>query len=264
MHDFWEPTPAGHPFKLWPSRYLHSNVHVQGTVIINLNKVSQALHNFFSASFTKACYNTLDWAITIFLLVHRKLERIDQVFTQTLRSRLRFKNLCLTGTDTCLYHQQPVGRSPIIFFSTDCAPPAAVLLSGRYTPNIILKKQLQCEHKYDRVAPPCDTSLPPDLRDETPQEICAPQHNSLYKAQPSRLVFCPFFKGFAYFFEGPFRRAYSSHSPFFNAKKPCFIILGVQSMSLQHLMLPLALYPFLLFFLGILRKLLFLFLLQHC
>ena len=72
-------------------------------------------------------YNVLNRTVTISLLVRQQLERIDQVFTQTLRYRVRFEDLCLSGTDSCLYHQQPVGRSPFIFFSTDCAPPTAVL-----------------------------------------------------------------------------------------------------------------------------------------
>ena len=82
-------------FARWPS-YLRRPctflqvAHLQGTMIIDFKKVSQALHNSFSVSFTKACYNTLDWAISIFLLVGQQLERIDPVFTQTLRRRLRF------------------------------------------------------------------------------------------------------------------------------------------------------------------------------
>ena len=59
----------------------------------------------------------------------------------------------------------------------------------------------------------------------------------------------------------------SSQPPPFSAKKACFIILGVQAVSLQHFYLihvffgrrfavPMALYPFLHFFLGILSKLL--------
>ena len=52
----------------------------QGTVIINYNKVSQALLNSFSVSFTKAFNNSLDWAITISLLVCQQLERIDPSF----------------------------------------------------------------------------------------------------------------------------------------------------------------------------------------
>ena len=67
--------------------------HVHGTAIINSNEVSQALHNSSSASFTKACYNTLDWAIAIFLQVRQQLERIDQVLTQTLRCRMRLKKM---------------------------------------------------------------------------------------------------------------------------------------------------------------------------
>ena len=66
--------------------------------------VSQALHRTFPASSQKACYNTLDWAVAIFLLVGQQFERIDQVFTQTLWHRMHFENLCLAGTGTCLCH----------------------------------------------------------------------------------------------------------------------------------------------------------------
>ena len=43
----------------------------------NFITVSPALHNSFSASLTKDCYNSLDWAISIFLLSRQQLERID-------------------------------------------------------------------------------------------------------------------------------------------------------------------------------------------
>ena len=40
-----------------------------------------------------ACDNTLDRAVTITLLVRQKLERIGQVFTQTLRRRVCSKTI---------------------------------------------------------------------------------------------------------------------------------------------------------------------------
>ena len=85
--------------KLQTSRVITKQLHAQ------VRESPQALHNSFSTSFTKACYDTLDWAISIFLLVRQQLESIDQIFTQTLRCRTRLENLCLTCTDTCLYQQ---------------------------------------------------------------------------------------------------------------------------------------------------------------
>ena len=71
--------------------------HVQGTVIVNFKEVSQALHNFFSASFTKARNNTLVGLSPSFCWF-----AIDQVFTQTLRCRLRFKTFAwLALTPVC-------------------------------------------------------------------------------------------------------------------------------------------------------------------
>ena len=55
-----------------------------------------------------------------------------------------------------------------------------------------------------------DTSLSSGWRDDTPQEIRALQHTSLNNVHASRFIFCHFFKGLAYSFEDPFRRAYSN------------------------------------------------------
>ena len=81
---------------------------------------------------------------------------------------------------------------------TKCSPP--------------VEKLLQFGHRNHIV----DTSLSSGWRDDTPQEICALQHNSLYDVRASRFIFCHFFKGFAYSFEGP---------------NPHLIVLGVQSVS---------------------------------
>ena len=95
---FWASIPRdlGAPIcTIWLSYhkktlYLIQMAHVQGNVIIHFNKVSQAIHNAFPTSFTKACHNTLDRIIAIFLLVCQQREYIDQVFTHTLRHRTRF------------------------------------------------------------------------------------------------------------------------------------------------------------------------------
>ena len=63
-------------------------IHIESTVIINVNKVSQALHNSFPASFTEFCCNALHY-------------------------HMGFEIIGPTGTVACLRHQQPVGRSPI-------------------------------------------------------------------------------------------------------------------------------------------------------
>ena len=52
------------------------------------------------------------------------------------------------------------------------------------------------------------TSLSSGWRDDTPPEICALQHNSLYDVYSSSLIFCHFFKGLSYPFKSPFRRTY--------------------------------------------------------
>ena len=75
MHDFWDYTSSAlsenssrpslvassaHPLFLWWPSHLERPctftqlAHFQGTVIINFNKVSQALRNTFSVSFTQA------------------------------------------------------------------------------------------------------------------------------------------------------------------------------------------------------------------
>ena len=152
---------------------------------------SESIQNSSSASFTKNCHNTLHWAFSIFLLVRQQLERIDQVFTQTLRYRMRFEDFCLAGTDSCLYHQQPAGRSPFMFFCTDCAPPTAVLPSSRYTPKVVLQKKTVAMLANVRQS---DTSLSSGWRDDTSQEICALQHNSLYDVLSFPLHFLPLFQ----------------------------------------------------------------------
>ena len=46
-----------------------------------------------------------------FLLVGPQFERVDQVFTQTLRYRMRFGNLCLAGTVASISVIELVGKT---------------------------------------------------------------------------------------------------------------------------------------------------------
>ena len=116
-----------------------------------------------------------------------------------------------------------------------------------------------------------DTSLSSHWRDDTPQEICALQQNSLFDAQSTRLIFCHFFKGPTYSFEGPFRGpCFDLEDAFiFFPLSTCRRKINVLSSRecnqcpyytslapsiLQRLMLLSALYPILFFFFGILHK----------
>ena len=105
------------------------------------------------------------------------------------------------------------------------------------------------------------------------KKFCALQHNSLYNAQAFRFMFYHLFKG-SYSFEGPFRHAYfnledsfvflptsvfsrvvskSHHSGSADCIRTTFHL--IQKFFGRRLFLPLALYPFLLFFLRFLKKL---------
>ena len=147
--------------------------------------------------------------------------------------------LAWTGTVACLHHQQPVGRSPIMFFSTDCAPPAAMLLPSLNPPHVVLQgKLLQLGHRYDIVTPPCPPAGAMMRRSKSVlfniihcTMLNLPASSSTTFAKASRIL----------------SKAHSvaptstlkmlkcaSHSPLFQRKKASFIILGVQSVSVQH------------------------------
>ena len=76
--------------------------------------------------------DVLNRTVTIFLLVRKQLERIAQVFTKSLRDRVRPKKLRFIFVCAQLHYQNRVGRSPFKFFSIDCTPPTAVFLRRRY------------------------------------------------------------------------------------------------------------------------------------
>ena len=74
--------------------------HVHRTAGIRLEKASQPVHDASAASFVHACYNALNQAITLFLLVRQQLERIDHVVTQPQKRCVRFEDLRFIGIDT--------------------------------------------------------------------------------------------------------------------------------------------------------------------
>ena len=111
---------------------------------------------------------------------------------------MRFEHLCLTGTDTCLHHQQPVGCTPIICFPTDCAPSTAV------TRSLPREKLLQCGHRFDRVTPPCPPAGAMIRRRKS--VLFSKTPCTMFNLPASSFATCS--KASRFFFKGPFRRAY--------------------------------------------------------
>ena len=115
--------------------------HVHWTVIVRCNEASQSVRNTFPAFLFQAHENVLNRTFTIFLLVRQQLERIHQVFTKSLRDRVRPENLRFIFVCANLHNQNPGRCSPFLSFFKDCTPPTAVLLPRRYAPNKVLKRK---------------------------------------------------------------------------------------------------------------------------
>ena len=130
------------------------------------------------------------------------LSALDQVFTQTLRYRMRFEHLCLTGTVTGLYHHKPVGCSPVIPFSTDCTPPTAVLLSSWDKPNVVLQGETVAMWAQIRQ---CNSSPSADWRNDSPQEVRAFSQHFSYNTQTSSFFFYHLLVNFLYCSTSPCR-----------------------------------------------------------
>ena len=77
---------------------------------------SQPLREALPAPHTEVCHNVLYEAVSIFLLVRQQLQRINQISAQGLRYCMRFEDLGLVNTFTCLYDQEPVWLLPIVLF----------------------------------------------------------------------------------------------------------------------------------------------------
>ena len=89
-------------------------------LFIHPDEVSQAVREIFPASFAEVCHNVPLETVSILLLIRQQLQRIDQNFVQELRHRMRFEDLRLLKTVTCLQDQKLVRLPPVILFSTNC------------------------------------------------------------------------------------------------------------------------------------------------
>ena len=76
--------------------------------MINPDEVPQAVRETFPASLAEVCHNVLQETVSIFLLIRKQLQRIDQFFAQALRYRMRVEDLRLLNTFPFLHDQKPV------------------------------------------------------------------------------------------------------------------------------------------------------------
>ena len=168
--------------------------HVQGTVIVNFNKISQA-------------------SIIPFLLLSQRpvtmlwigLSPSFRWFAYSFRALIKCLHkpcgtACALNTSACLAVAPVSTTSNLLgafhsYFlhslrTTNCSASSfcccCLLLTSRPTKKLLKRKAIAMWEKILQ----SDTSLSSAWRDDTPQEICAPQHNSLYDAQSSRLIFC--------------------------------------------------------------------------
>ena len=174
---------------------------------------------------------------------------------------MRFEeDLALIDTFTCLYDQKPVWLLPIVFPSTDRAPPIVAPSSPETYKMFVFQVETvairtQVRHR--------DSSW----RDDAPHVVRASDHDEfLHNAQLSCLILCYLLKGFFYSVRGPFRGLYFNPenafvffpvSTFQGCNKCHHGILLAPSILWLVIQLPLALYSCLLFFFSLFSKLLY-------
>ena len=91
------------------SCFTFSQAPVQASALtVNLYEFSQTFRETFSALLTEDCHDVLCEAVSIFLLVCQQFQRIDRICAQALRCCMRFEDLGLIDTFTCLYDLEPV------------------------------------------------------------------------------------------------------------------------------------------------------------
>ena len=125
------------------------------------------------------------------------------------------------------------------FFSTYRTTPICMLFPSRDTPNVVFQGETatmraQVWHS--------DASLPPCWRDSAPKVTCTSYHDFLDSAQLPCILLRHLLEGFFFSVRGPFRGCHfisESACVFFpvtsfQRKEGSFIILRVQSVSLQH------------------------------
>ena len=125
--------------------------------------------------------------------------------TSTPRLCIRFQDLPLIKTITCLYNQVPVWLLPIEFCSTDCVLLLSITLL--VTMNSSKDELLQ----FGRRLGHCDVSLPTHRQDDAPQVFRNYDHDFLQNA-------------FVFFSMSTFQDA-----------TVCFIILILRPVSSRHL-----------------------------
>ena len=212
--------------------------NLKGALVINLYEIPQPIREALRAPLTEVLHDVLYEAVSIFLLVRQQRQGINQISTKALRYCMRFVDLGLVNTFACLHNQEPVWLLPVIFFSTDCAPPIVAPFSSRNPPNVVFQWETvttlaQLRHR--------SASLSSRWRNDASQVICA--SDFLHDVQLPCLILRHLLEGFLYSIKSPFRGFYCSsenafvffQSPLLRATKPRFIILCVQPVSSQHL-----------------------------
>ena len=212
--------------------------HFQSTIIVHFQNVCQALHNVFFCCWHKSLF----WIGLLLSFCW---------FAHSLRALIKFTHTHVAASHALWtplpdWHCHLCTHSPLMFFSTNYARPTAVLLPGWNPPRVVFVKTVAIRAQIRNR----NISLSFDWRDDSPQEIFNFQHNSLNYVQSSILIFGLFFKGLSYPFESPLRRACFDLENAFWFRTTFYLF----QIFFGGRLLPLALYPFLLFFFGILHK----------
>ena len=113
----------------------------------------------------------------------------------------------LVDTFTCLYDQKPVWLLPIVFLSTDRAPPLVAPLSPRDPPDVVFQRETVAIRAHVGHSNASSSSV---WRKGAPQVVRASDHNFLHNTQLCCLVLCHQPTCFVCSVEGPFRGLYFS------------------------------------------------------
>ena len=76
--------------------------NLKGMLVVNLYEFSQPNREPFPAPLTEVRHDVLYEAVSFFLLVRQQLQLINQISAQALRYCMRFEDLGLIDTLTCL------------------------------------------------------------------------------------------------------------------------------------------------------------------
>ena len=96
FRNFWLPSFKSSRASVWLSK-------IQGEMmIVHRDEVPQAVRETFPASFAEVCHNALLETVSILFLIREQFQRIDQIFAQALRYRMRFEDFaCSTLSPVC-------------------------------------------------------------------------------------------------------------------------------------------------------------------